>query len=111
MTAWPQLFRYCARVFCCAGFSALAAQPIQLSAPIAPAAEPTVFGFQELPATAPHGDLVAFSSSSSALVENDTNNLPDVFLWSRATGHVKLLTVATNGESANGASFDPALSK
>ncbi len=111
MNAWTGILRYCAHALFCCGISIFAAQPIQLSTPLAPASEPTPFGLQELPMTSPHPDLVAFSSYSSALVENDTNDLPDIFVWSRASGHVKLLTVATNGDPANGASCDPALSK
>ena len=86
------------------------AEPIQLTEPKFRSAEADEFGLHRLPANSPHPDLVAFASHSVALVENDTNGLPDIFLWSRTNGLVRLLTVATNG-AANGASFDPALSK
>ena len=87
-----------------------AAEFTQLTQPKFPPADIEQFGLHRLPATSPHADLVAFSSHSSALVENDTNNLPDVFVWSRASGEVRLVSAAPNG-GANGASFDPALSK
>jgi Tol biopolymer transport system component len=90
---------------------ALSAAPgvVQLTEPKFSPADGVEFGLHRLPASSPHSDLVAFSSHSAALVDNDTNNLPDIFLWSRSTGQVRLLTVGTNG-GANGASFDPALS-
>jgi hypothetical protein len=88
----------------------VAAEITHVSQPNFTPADGVEFGLHRLPAVSPHADLVAFASHSAALVENDTNNLPDVFLWSRSSGQVRLLTVGTNG-GANGASYDPALSK
>jgi Tol biopolymer transport system component len=87
-----------------------AADITQLTKPNFSPADIAQFGLHRLPATSPHADLVAFSSHSSALVENDTNNLPDIFVWSRASGQVRLLSASANA-GANGASFDPALSR
>lgn len=89
--------------------SAAAAPPIQISKPTGDLIEGSPDAHR-LPAFSPRADLVAFASSSPRLVAGDTNNLPDIFLWSRATGAIRLLTVGTNG-AANGASYDPALSK
>jgi Domain of unknown function (DUF4347)/WD40-like Beta Propeller Repeat len=50
------------------------------------------------------GNYVAFSSTASNLVTAlDTNNLKDVFVWSRATGQVTLVSQGVNGVG-NGAS-------
>jgi hypothetical protein len=91
-------------------FSVRAADFTQISEPKFTPTDGVQFGLHRLPALSPHADLVAFSSHSAALVNNDTNNLPDIFVWSRSTGQVRLLTIGTNG-AANGASFDPSLSK
>jgi hypothetical protein len=88
----------------------VAAEVTQVTRPNFTPVDGVEFGLHRLPAVSPHADLVAFSSYSVALVENDTNNLPDIFLWSRSSGQVRTLTVGTNG-GANGASYDPALSK
>jgi hypothetical protein len=96
---------------CSAFLVALPADTIlQVTEPKFVPADGAQFGLHQLPASSPQADLVAFSSHSAALVADDTNNLPDIFVWSRSTGQVRLLSVGTNG-AANGASFDPALSK
>jgi hypothetical protein len=82
------------------------AEILQITKPQFPPSATAEFGLHRLPAASPHADLVAFSSHSAALVNEDTNNLPDIFLWSRASGEVRSFT-----RTANGASFDPALSK
>ena len=90
--------------------SLVAADITQLTQPTVTPVDGIQFGLHRLPQSSPHPDLVVFSSHSAALVDNDTNNLPDVFLWSRSTGKIQLISAGTNGP-ANGASFDPALSK
>jgi Tol biopolymer transport system component len=57
-----------------------------------------------------NGRFVAFQSEAVGLVANDTNGLQDVFLrdvWSNTT---YLVSRATDGGNASGASYDPALS-
>jgi hypothetical protein len=47
-----------------------------------------------------------FESTASDLVPNDTNNCADVFVRDLIAGTTRIVTVATNGRSANGASRD-----
>jgi Tol biopolymer transport system component len=46
----------------------------------------------------PDGSYVVFDSSSSNLVSDDTNGKSDVFLWTRATGAIKRISVASDGK-------------
>ena len=55
-----------------------------------------------------NGRYVAFRSSASNLVDGDTNGSPDVFLYDRLSGAVRLLSVAATGGQANGESARPA---
>ncbi len=43
------------------------------------------------------GQYIAFVSSQSNLVANDTNNVDDVFVYERATGNVSRVSVMTDG--------------
>jgi murein DD-endopeptidase MepM/ murein hydrolase activator NlpD/Tol biopolymer transport system component len=52
----------------------------------------------------------AFASDDANLVPFDTNAVSDVFVWTRETGFVELISVSSGGEQANGASYDVALS-
>jgi Tol biopolymer transport system component len=56
------------------------------------------------------GRYVAFSSSATNLVVNDTNNCEDVFVRDRTLGTTIRVSVASNGTQANGCSFNPAIS-
>jgi Tol biopolymer transport system component len=56
------------------------------------------------------GAFVAYESPASTIVAGDTNGAFDVFLWTRASGTNALLSVATNGAQANGASEAVSLS-
>ena len=47
---------------------------------------------------------------SDSLVANDSNGLVDVFLLERATGTIRLVSLAASDVSANGASDDPSIS-
>ncbi len=51
------------------------------------------------------GRYVAFRSSSSNLVANDTNGLSDVFLKDTLTGAVSLVSALGNGAQGNGSSY------
>ena len=57
-----------------------------------------------------NGNVVAFWSSASNLVPNDTNGVADVFVRDRAAGTTTRISVDSNGVEANGASSDPAIS-
>ncbi len=56
------------------------------------------------------GRLVAFTSSASNLVEGDTNNTSDVFLYDRLSGQTRLVSCAQDGTQGNLASYAPQLS-
>jgi subtilisin family serine protease len=50
------------------------------------------------------GRYVVFSSDEKNLVPNDTNGERDVFMWDRATGKTKRLSLSSSGAQANNAS-------
>jgi archaellum component FlaF (FlaF/FlaG flagellin family) len=56
------------------------------------------------------GQFVAFSSSATNLVPNDTNSSRDVFLHDRISGQTTRVSVAGNGSQGNANSFNPAVS-
>jgi len=58
----------------------------------------------------PTGRLVAFSSTSTDLVNGDTNKVDDVFVHELATGETVRRSVDSSGGQANGLSRDPAIS-
>jgi hypothetical protein len=87
-----------------------AADFLQLTQPNIVTADGIEMGLNLLPSSSPHADRIVFSSYSATFVADDTNNVPDIFLWTRSTSSLLLISIATNGP-ANGASFDPALSR
>lgn len=56
------------------------------------------------------GSLVAFSSSSSNLVADDTNRSDDVFIRNMVTGTTSRVSLTLAAAQANYSSFDPAIS-
>lgn len=62
------------------------------------------------PAISADGRIVAFESDAPDLVAGDTNGCMDIFLRDRETGTTARVSVSTEGEQANGESFQPALS-
>lgn len=62
------------------------------------------------PAISNDGNVIAFVSLATNLVLGDTNNKGDIFVHTRSTGQTKRVSVASNGEQANGASNHPAIS-
>lgn len=62
------------------------------------------------PSISGDGNRVAFESTASNLVPNDTNGVSDVFVHDRSTGTTSRVSVASNGTQANGASQAPAIS-
>jgi Tol biopolymer transport system component len=61
------------------------------------------------PAIAADGSTVAFQSSASNLVANDSNGVSDVFVQ-HGTGPIARVSVANDGSQANGPSSEPAIS-
>jgi Tol biopolymer transport system component len=57
-----------------------------------------------------NGRLIVFQSTAENLVAGDTNGVQDVFLRDLQSGTTALVSVSTNGGSANGASFHPVIS-
>jgi Tol biopolymer transport system component len=56
------------------------------------------------------GNWVAFSSSSTQLVNGDTNNRSDIFLWSRGSNTIERLNLSPAGAQADRSSYEPAIS-
>ncbi|MEM9531103.1 MAG: hypothetical protein AAGA23_09290 [Pseudomonadota bacterium] len=56
------------------------------------------------------GGAVAFESTAPNLVADDTNDLRDIFVWSRA-GSIERVSVAQDGSEADGISDQPAISR
>lgn len=56
------------------------------------------------------GRYIAFQSTYSTLVSNDTNDTWDIFVRDQRTGRVRRASVASSGAQANRASFTTALS-
>ena len=70
-------------------------------------------GLSRDPKTSADGRYVAFWSSASNLVPDDTNNREDVFVHDRETGTTERVSVATGpspGNQANHLSTDPSIS-
>ena len=63
-----------------------------------------------MPVISANGRAIAFSSRASNLVARDRNKVSDVFLYDVETGTVTLVSRATGGGTANGASVNPAIS-
>lgn len=64
-----------------------------------------------IPSVSLDGAFVAFESTASNLVPNDTNGFSDVFLRDVTAGITRLVSAGTNGSVANGASGTPLLSR
>jgi hypothetical protein len=62
------------------------------------------------PAIDGHGRFVAYDSTASNLVPNDTNSTFDVFVRDRHTDRTRLVSVAMGGGSGNNASFGASIS-
>lgn len=66
--------------------------------------------YSERPSISGDGRLVAFKSSATNLVQNDTNGRSDIFVRDRQTGTTQRVSVATSGAQANNHSEYPGLS-
>ncbi len=56
------------------------------------------------------GSLAVFSTTSTNLLNTDTNSLADVYLYTRSSGALTLVSVGTNGLAGNGASGEAIIS-
>jgi Tol biopolymer transport system component len=62
------------------------------------------------PAISPDGRWVSYVSHAANLVDGDTNNVGDVFLYDRADATTRRISVRSNGAQATRASDSPAIS-
>lgn len=62
------------------------------------------------PVISADGRFVAFVTEASNLVTSDSNGVNDVYLWSRETGQIELISVRPNGRAGSQISDSPALS-
>jgi Tol biopolymer transport system component len=79
-----------------------------------PAAGGEASGFASAPTAPPavgaDGNVIAFGSDSSNLVDGDTNGVNDIFVRDRASGRTQRVSVGEGGGQANGGSFKPVIS-
>lgn len=85
--------------------SLLTVQPISL-------ADPSLYGSggvrdSSAPSLSADGQFVVFQSNADNLVPNDTNGLPDVFLYDRGSGAVSLVSVAPDGTAGGSRGDEP----
>ena len=70
-----------------------------------------VFGASDSVSISADGQLVAFRSSASDLIPNDTNGLGDIFVYDRGSDEIERVSIASDGtEAVDGASSWPSLS-
>ena len=62
------------------------------------------------PSISANGRYVAFSSSASNLISDDTNNYRDIFVRDRKTGTTARVSIANDGTSGNSYSLSPSIS-
>lgn len=67
-------------------------------------------GNSDVPALSANGQFVVFTSNASNLVEGDTNNSGDVFLYDRDAGTLERISVSTDGTEGDGYSSAPSIS-
>jgi Tol biopolymer transport system component len=62
------------------------------------------------PSISADGRYVAFASSARNLVDNDTNDMLDIFVHDQQTGQTTRVSVASDGEQGNDNSYAPSVS-
>ncbi len=66
--------------------------------------------FSFSPSISADGRFVAFGSHANNLVDDDTNGSPDVFVHDRSTSTTVRVSVRSNGDEGNSASWEPSIS-
>lgn len=61
--------------------------------------------FSQTPAISADGRFVAYVSERNDIVSDDTNGLPDVFVYDRQSGVTERVSIAADGTEANGTSW------
>ena len=56
------------------------------------------------------GQAIVFQSSANNLIQNDTNDAIDIFLYHLKTGQIELISVSLSGDLSNGNSSNPDIS-
>ena len=67
-------------------------------------------GASSAPALSADGRFVAFASAANNLINGDTNNQPDIFVYDKQNGVMQRITASPQGDAANGASSAPTIS-
>jgi len=67
-------------------------------------------GQDDYPSISEGGHFVAFTSTATNLVPDDTNNMPDIFVYNSDTGVTTRVSVASDGAEGNAPSLIAALS-
>lgn len=62
------------------------------------------------PSISGDGQRIVFTSSANDLIIGDTNGLPDIFMRNSTDGTTIRVSLNSNGDQANGDSWDPAIS-
>lgn len=62
------------------------------------------------PTLSANGQFIVFQSAANNLIQNDTNDATDIFLYHLATGQIEIISVSWNGDLANGSSGNPDIS-
>ncbi len=63
------------------------------------------------PSISSDGKYVAFVSEATNLVVGDTNGVADIFVSDIRTGEIRRVSIDSNGNQANGASYHPSISE
>lgn len=61
--------------------------------------------YSSLPSISADGRYIAFASSASNLVSDDTNGLSDIFVRDRQTGTTERVSISSDGRQATGSSY------
>ncbi len=70
----------------------------------------TAAGYSDNPAVSSDGRYTVFASDAANLVGGDTNAVRDVFIYDNQTSVVRRVSASQQGQQANGASNNPAIS-
>lgn len=84
---------------------------ISVSSTGGPANGPSSAGYELRPYISASGRFVVFESYASNLVRGDTNGAQDVFVRDRVRRTTKRVSVSSSGKQADGASWDPTISR